>query len=248
MGLSRSICSSVSASITGASTSSFAPPEALAVAVADVRADNDAELAGGARQPAHRLVIARMEAARDVRAGHDREQLVVGREPFADVGVEVDVHAETMSACATQLLDDLLRGAGLRVELLERALEQVARPVVLAVAEHRETEVRDHAAFVLIVAFLPKNRQCLLEPFECGVGGRRTPRARARGCSASAPRRFGRRACGRSRAPAGAVRRPGCPSLRNCAPRAFSRPRAGARPAGRPRRLYAAGRPALPVG
>src|SRR5215469_16966036 len=76
----------------------------------------------------------------------------------------------SFSARALQLLDDLLRGARVRVELLQGALEQLPRAVVVAVAEHREAEVRDHLALVTLVVEVVEDRERLLEALDGGVG------------------------------------------------------------------------------
>ena len=77
-----------------------AAPEALQIGIARMRADGDAGVLRHAHRLAHDHRIARMLPARDVRAGHKRDDLVVepqrvAPEALAQVAVQVDaVHRQ----------------------------------------------------------------------------------------------------------------------------------------------------------
>ena len=66
--------------------------EVLPVAVRRLGTDLDAVRGRQRADRPHRLLVARMEPAGDVGLGHDLEQLGVGIESFADVGVQVVAH------------------------------------------------------------------------------------------------------------------------------------------------------------
>ena len=68
----------------------LAPAESVAVAVADVRSDHDTQLAAASQTARIVVLVAGVEAARDVRARHEREQARASVRPLADIGVEID--------------------------------------------------------------------------------------------------------------------------------------------------------------
>src|SRR5919204_623193 len=90
-------------------------------------------------------------------------------------------------AGAAKLDLDPLGRRRLRRELLERGREELPTPLLVALLEERQAQVRDHLAFLVVVAQLAQDLDRLFEALDCGV---RLARRREREAEAVQRRRL----------------------------------------------------------